>query len=117
MPALVTVFSAPNYCNVYNNRGAVILVSEGNFNVQGYNSHAAPYYLPKKKDLFEFSMKFLGAKILDMFRHIMNKAESIIDDETDEKQKDEESDSSETDEELQKEINEMLEKAKAARLV
>lgn len=100
VPSLVTVFSAANYCDVYKNRGAVILISQNNFNVQGYNSHPAPYYLPKKKDLFMFSMKFLGTKILDIFEGMLNKAcENMSDDSDDEK-----------DGELLNEVHEVLDK-------
>ena len=33
-PTVITVFSAPNYCDVYNNKGAIL-----KFNVNSYKFH------------------------------------------------------------------------------
>lgn len=33
VPSVVTVFSAADYCGVYKNRGAIILVTDGSFNI------------------------------------------------------------------------------------
>lgn len=30
-PLVITVFSAPNYCGTYNNKGAVIMVSNNDY--------------------------------------------------------------------------------------
>ena len=33
-PPLVTVFSAPNYCGTYKNKGAVIRIEDGKMNIK-----------------------------------------------------------------------------------
>jgi len=33
-PSVITVFSAPNYCGEYHNKGAVILIEEAKFNIK-----------------------------------------------------------------------------------
>lgn len=67
VPSIVTVFSAADYCGVYKNRGAIILVTDGNFNIQGYQSHPSAYYLPKNQDLFSFSISYLAVKVMEIF--------------------------------------------------
>ena len=32
-PVVITIFSAPNYCDVYNNKAAIINFEEGNLNI------------------------------------------------------------------------------------
>ena len=32
-PSVITVFSAPNYCGIYNNRGAVLMLEAGNIKI------------------------------------------------------------------------------------
>jgi serine/threonine-protein phosphatase 2B catalytic subunit len=36
LPTVVTVFSAPNYCNVYSNQGSIIKIKDGCFNIKSY---------------------------------------------------------------------------------
>lgn len=33
-PVVITIFSAPNYCDVYNNKGAVIKFEQNTLNIQ-----------------------------------------------------------------------------------
>ena len=70
-PLAVTLFSAPNYCDVYNNKGAIIRVAEDAFNIKSYKGAAHPYYLPKKDDLFKFSMKFLTVKVSEIISKML----------------------------------------------
>jgi serine/threonine-protein phosphatase 2B catalytic subunit len=57
----LTIFSAPNYCEAYKNRGAVLKIDEyGSFKLETFTQcDDAPYYLPDKEDLFEFGMDYL----------------------------------------------------------
>jgi len=36
-PAVITIFSAPNYCDVYNNKGAFIKFGNNTLNIQQFN--------------------------------------------------------------------------------
>jgi serine/threonine-protein phosphatase 2B catalytic subunit len=33
-PTVITIFSAPNYCDVYNNKESIITIVDGDFNVK-----------------------------------------------------------------------------------
>ena len=75
-PSLITIFSAPNYLDVYNNRGAVIVIAGDNIlNVRQYGSKPHPYWLPNFMDVFTWSLPFIGEKTMDMLYAILNKIE------------------------------------------
>ena len=69
----LTLFSAPNYCEAYNNRGAVLKIDEsGSMKLETFTqSNIAPYFLPDKEDLFEFGIDYLTSQVLDVFTHCL----------------------------------------------
>lgn len=69
-PVVVTIFSAPNYCDVYNNKGAVIRFDDGNMDIQQFSYSGHPYILPDYKDLFSWSIPFVIEKILQVLTQI-----------------------------------------------
>ena len=72
-PSVITIFSAPNYCGEYHNKGAVILIQEQKMNIKQYKEVPSPFYLPGGIDLFAWSMPFLSEKITSMFRAVLTK--------------------------------------------
>ncbi|EIW75684.1 Metallo-dependent phosphatase [Coniophora puteana RWD-64-598 SS2] len=71
-PSVITVFSAPNYLDVYHNRGAIIKYANKNITIRQYNSSAHPYWLPNFMDAFTWSLPFVGAKITEMLLAILS---------------------------------------------
>ena len=69
-PVVITVFSAPNYCDVYNNKGAILALDVGAVNIKQYNYSAHPFLLPKRIDAFQWSFPFLAEKVLGMTKRI-----------------------------------------------
>lgn len=71
-PSVITVFSAPNYCGSYKNKGAVVLIENLKMSIKQYKEVAQPYYLPKNIDLFAWSLPFLADKIGEMMENALN---------------------------------------------
>lgn len=72
-PSVITVFSAPNYCDVYNNKGAIIKLNKNNINIQQYNYSPHPFILPDFLNVFSWSLPFVSEKIGEMLISIIKK--------------------------------------------
>jgi len=70
---VITVFSAPNYCNEYHNKGAVILIENDKMNIKQYKDVPTPFHLPNDMDLFKWSVPFLMEKVSDMLMNIIKR--------------------------------------------
>ena len=72
-PLVITVFSAPNYCDVYGNKGAVIKFETNTLNIQQYNASKHPYHLQNFMDVFSWSIPYVCSKIIEMMISICKK--------------------------------------------
>ena len=76
-PSLIGLFSAPNYCGIYKNKGAIMKIAQNSFNFIQFGSSTPPFILPNYLDAFHWTIPLIQKKmneiliqIIDMWRNI-----------------------------------------------
>jgi len=66
---VITVFSAPNYCDVHGNQGAFLTISNNKLNIQQFKYTEHPYIVPNFGNAISLTIPFL----VDNVNFIMSK--------------------------------------------
>eukprot|EP01129_Flabellula_baltica_P017481 TRINITY_DN96_c0_g3_i2.p1 TRINITY_DN96_c0_g3~~TRINITY_DN96_c0_g3_i2.p1 ORF type:complete len:536 (+),score=109.09 TRINITY_DN96_c0_g3_i2:19-1626(+) len=80
-PSLITLFSAPNYCDTYGNKAAILKYEDNVMNIRQFHSSPAPYNLPNFKNAIDWSLPFLADKVGDFLDQIKQLVSQVEDEE------------------------------------
>ncbi|CAG8724239.1 12265_t:CDS:2, partial [Dentiscutata heterogama] len=77
-PSVMTIFSAPNYLDVYNNKAAVLKYENNVMNIRQFNYTPHPYWLPNFMDVFTCQLERTELNHSDVFQLVTDMLLAIL---------------------------------------
>eukprot|EP00727_Mastigamoeba_balamuthi_P005738 m51a1_g1784 hypothetical protein (624) ;mRNA; f:353494-356500 len=71
MPMMITLFSAPNYCDMYRNAGAVMMIESDTFDFRVFDCVPHPFWLPKFANAFDVTLPLITQKMTNWLTRAM----------------------------------------------
>jgi serine/threonine-protein phosphatase 2B catalytic subunit len=71
-PSMISIFSAPNYCDVYKNKAAIVQYTGKQFDVKLFTEADHPFVLPNFQDAFTWSLPFIVEKLSEILVYFLN---------------------------------------------
>ncbi|XP_075259897.1 protein phosphatase 3 catalytic subunit alpha-like [Convolutriloba macropyga] len=65
-PSLITIFSAPNYCETYGNKAVIMCYEKKNMNLKTFLCQSHPYWLPNFQNGLVWSLPFAARMITQL---------------------------------------------------
>jgi len=72
IPYVITLFSAPNYCDKYENKGAYLEITDTEYKIHDVQWEEHPYYLPGWQNAINFTLPFLAECMFKFCTGILN---------------------------------------------
>jgi len=60
IPTVYTIFSAPNYCGTYQNKGSLLTIVDQDFKIRQFKEENPKYFVPLKFNAFNFTFNHLA---------------------------------------------------------
>lgn len=76
-PCLVSIFSAPNYCSNFGNKGAVLILSKESMDFRQFEPSPHPCVLPGR-NAFSWSLPFLESNLMSIFLTLLSRPENDL---------------------------------------
>jgi serine/threonine-protein phosphatase 2B catalytic subunit len=70
-PGVICIFSAPNYCDSYDNKASFLEISDKVLHIRQFHSVEHPYVLPNFMNAFTWSLPFVFDKLADLIRNLV----------------------------------------------
>jgi len=70
-PPVITIFSCPNYCDMYRNKGALMILSDDGYEFEQFVESPHPFYLPDFSDPFSYGLPFLMENMVSVLADLV----------------------------------------------